>query len=68
MFAKQIGMTPKVSSSDEKSLNFEQTINVEVGGIKKQKRQVKTVPLKMWDRNMEQMSKVSRFRDVKPVY
>ena len=53
MFAKQIGMTPKVSSSDEKSLNFEQTINVEVGGIKKQKRQVKTVPLKMWDRNME---------------
>jgi hypothetical protein len=41
MFAKQIGMTPKVSSSDEKSLNFEQTINVEVGGIKKQKRQAK---------------------------
>ena len=68
MFAKQIGMTPKVSSSDEKGLSFEQTINVEVGGVKKQKRQVKQVPLKMWDRNMEQMSKVSRFRDVKPVY
>ena len=34
MFAKQIGMTPKPESQDAKGLDFEQTINVEVGGIK----------------------------------
>ena len=70
MYAKQIGMTPKPDAYEQKGLNFEQTINLEIGGVKaaKQKSNVKSVPLKMWDRAMEQISKVSRFRDVKPVY
>ena len=34
MFAKQIGMTPKADAQEAKGLDFEQTINVEVGGIK----------------------------------
>lgn len=40
MFAKQIGMTPKPDSYEDKGLNFEQTINYEVSGVKvtKQKK------------------------------
>ena len=55
MYAKQIGMTPKPDTQEEKGLSFESTINLEVGGIKvtKQKRSIKSVPLKMWDRAME---------------
>ena len=55
MYAKQIGMTPKPDAYEQKGLNFEQTINLEIGGVKaaKQKSNVKCVPLKMWDRAME---------------
>ena len=33
-FAKQIGMTPKPNGDIEKGLDNEQTISVEVGGVK----------------------------------
>ena len=48
-------MTPKVDVQEEKGLNFDQTINVEVGGIKvtKAKKTIKNTPLRMWDRAME---------------
>ena len=55
MFAKQIGMTPKPDAYEQKGLSFDQTMNVEVGGVKtnQQKRNSKCAPLKMWDRSME---------------
>ena len=54
-FAKQIGMTPKKNRDEEMGLDQESTISVEVGGVKvtKQKKTIKSVPLKMWDRAME---------------
>ena len=33
-FAKQIGMTPKPDSYEEKGLNTDSTISVEVGGVR----------------------------------
>jgi len=54
IFAKQIGMTPKPDAYEKKGLDFEQTINMEIGGVKAEKQKnVKAVPLKMWDRSME---------------
>jgi hypothetical protein len=47
-------MTPKPDAYEKKGLDFEQTINMEIGGVKAEKQKnVKAVPLKMWDRSME---------------
>lgn len=65
-------MTRQPDVYASKGLSFDTTIRMEVGGelvsARRRENLTKIVPLKLWDKAMEELTGLTRMRDIKPIY